>query len=82
MPTAPYPPEHFPALLDAAHVQGAELVTGSRMAGRQSEVPFSRRVGNLLFAALVSLIGNRRISDSASGMRIIRRGGALPGVQG
>jgi glycosyltransferase involved in cell wall biosynthesis len=74
-----YPPEHFPALLTAAQVQDADLVIGSRMAGSESEMPTSRRVGNLFFASLVSLIGNRRISDSASGMRIIRRE-ALPSL--
>jgi hypothetical protein len=68
-----YPPEHFPQLLDAAREQQADLVIGSRMAGTESEMPFSRRVGNLFFATLVSLIGNHRISDSASGMRVIRR---------
>jgi glycosyltransferase involved in cell wall biosynthesis len=68
-----YPPEHFPALLAAAQEQAADLVIGSRMTGTDSQMPLSRRVGNLFFAALVSLIGNRRISDSASGMRIIRR---------
>ncbi len=68
-----YPPEDFPALLEAAHKQNADLVIGSRMSGSESEMPTSRRVGNLFFATLVSLIGNRRISDSASGMRIIRR---------
>lgn len=68
-----YPPEHFPALLEAAHKAGADLVIGSRMAGTESEMPLSRRVGNIFFATLVSLIGNHRISDSASGMRIIRR---------
>ena len=68
-----YPPEHFPALLDAAHQQQAGLVIGSRMAGSDSQMPFSRRVGNRFFAALVSLVGNYRISDSASGMRIVRR---------
>jgi len=68
-----YPPEYFPALMDAARQQGADLVIGSRMAGTDSEMPLNRRVGNLFFASLVSLIGNRRISDSASGMRIIRR---------
>ncbi|MGD9050032.1 MAG: glycosyltransferase family 2 protein [Anaerolineae bacterium] len=72
-----YPPEHFPALLDAAHEQGSDLVIGSRMSGTESQMPASRRVGNLFFARLVSLIGNRRISDCASGMRIIRRE-ALP----
>jgi hypothetical protein len=72
-----YPPESFPALLAAGREQGADLVIGSRMAGAESEMPLSRRVGNLFFATLVSLIGNHRISDSASGMRIIRRE-ALP----
>lgn len=68
-----YPPERFPALLVAAHKQKADLVIGSRMAGTESEMPLSRKVGNLFFAKLVSLIGNQRISDCASGMRIIRR---------
>ncbi|MGD8491920.1 MAG: glycosyltransferase family 2 protein, partial [Anaerolineae bacterium] len=68
-----YPPEHFPVLIGAAQAQQADLVIGSRMSGSESDMPFNRRVGNLFFAALVSLIGNRRISDSSSGMRIIRR---------
>ena len=68
-----YPPESFPALLDAARDQAADLVIGSRMAGADSQMPLSRKVGNRLFAALVSLVGNQRISDSASGMRVIRR---------
>lgn len=68
-----YPPEYFPALVEAACRQQAGLVIGSRMAGSDSQMPFSRRVGNRFFAALVSLVGNYRISDSASGMRVIRR---------
>jgi hypothetical protein len=68
-----YPPEQFPALLTAGRGQGADLVIGSRMAGTECHMPLSRRAGNLFFASLVSLIGNQRISDSASGMRIIRR---------
>ena len=67
-----YPPEHFPALLAAARAQGADLVIGSRMAGTDSQMPLTRRIGNLFFAALVSVIGNRHITDSASGMRVIR----------
>jgi hypothetical protein len=68
-----YPPEHFPALLTAGREQGADLVIGSRMAGGESQMPLSRRVGNVFFATLVSVIGNHHISDSASGMRVIRR---------
>ncbi len=68
-----YPPEHFPEMLCAGREQGADLVIGSRMAGTESQMPLSRRVGNLLFANLVSLIGNCHVSDSASGQRLIRR---------
>ena len=67
-----YPPEHFPELCKAA-LQGGELVIGSRMAGAQSEMPAVRRLGNFIFATLVTLVGNQRVSDSASGMRVFRR---------
>ena len=40
-------------------------------------MPMTRRIGNLFFANLISLISNHRISDSASGMRVLRRE-ALP----
>lgn len=68
-----YPPEYFPALCSAAIEQEADLIIGSRMAGTDSEMPLVRRIGNLFFANLVSLVSNHRISDSASGMRVIRR---------
>ncbi len=68
-----YPPEHFPHLCRVALAEEADLVIGSRMSGTQSDMPFVRRVGNLIFANLVSLLGNHHVSDSASGMRVIRR---------
>ena len=67
-----YPPECFPALWQAA-LDGADLVVGSRMADAASAMPWSRRVGNTLFAGLVTLLGDQRVRDSASGMRVIRR---------
>jgi glycosyltransferase involved in cell wall biosynthesis len=72
-----YPPEHFPDLCRVALNEEADLVIGSRMSGADSEMPLVRRIGNLIFANLVSLLGNHRISDSSSGMRVIRRE-ALP----
>lgn len=72
-----YPPEHFPELCQVAINEKADLVVGSRMSGSDSEMPAVRRLGNLLFANLVSLLGNHRVSDSASGMRVVRRE-ALP----
>ena len=72
-----YPPEHFPDLCRVALDEDADLVVGSRMSGAESEMPLVRRVGNFIFANLVSLLGNHRVSDSSSGMRVIRRE-ALP----
>lgn len=68
-----YPPEFFPQLCAAAIEQEADLVIGSRMTGEESEMPLTRRIGNFFFANLISLISNHRISDSASGMRVLRR---------
>jgi len=67
-----YPPEYFPELCRLA-MNGSELVIGSRMAGAASEMPLTRRVGNLFFATLLSVVGAQRISDSASGMRVFKR---------
>ena len=68
-----YPPESFPALCRAGLAEGADIVIGSRMAGAESQMPPVRRLGNLIFANLVSVLSNRRITDSASGMRVFKR---------
>jgi hypothetical protein len=67
-----YPPECFPDLCREA-LAGADLVVGSRRSGAASEMPLVRRVGNLLWSNLVTLLGNRRVIDPASGMRVFRR---------
>jgi hypothetical protein len=67
-----YPPEYFPQLCSAA-LNGADLVIGSRMAGEDSKMPLTRRLGNIFFATLLSLLGRQKVTDSASGMRVFRR---------
>ena len=67
-----YPPEYFPQLCTAA-MNGSDLVIGSRMAGADSQMPFTRRVGNFFFATLLSLLGRQKVTDSASGMRVFKR---------
>jgi glycosyltransferase involved in cell wall biosynthesis len=67
-----YPPEYFPKLCDKA-LNGADLVIGSRMAGADSEMPVTRRLGNMFFAGFISLLGRQRITDCASGMRVFKR---------
>ncbi|MEO6027716.1 MAG: glycosyltransferase family 2 protein [Candidatus Binatia bacterium] len=68
-----YPAEHLPALFAAARDGAADLIVGSRMMGTESGMPLVRRVGNTIFATLLTLVSGRRVSDSASGMRVFRR---------
>ncbi|MFV9504551.1 MAG: glycosyltransferase family 2 protein [Oscillochloridaceae bacterium umkhey_bin13] len=67
-----YPPEYYPQMCRLA-LEGADLVIGSRMAGAHSEMPLVRRVGNTIFATMLSVVAEVRISDSASGQRVLRR---------
>ncbi|NIW44568.1 MAG: glycosyltransferase, partial [Gammaproteobacteria bacterium] len=50
-----YPPEYFPKLCVAA-MDGADLVIGSRRAGEKSHMPITRRLGNFIFANLLTLV--------------------------
>ena len=68
-----YPPEYFPALCQTLLSNGYDIVVGSRMAGADSEMPLTRRIGNTVFAGMISLLSRQRITDSASGMRVFRR---------
>lgn len=67
-----YPPEYFPQLCKAA-LEGGDIVIGSRMMGSDSKMPLTRRVGNIFFATLLSVLGAQRVTDSASGMRVFKR---------
>lgn len=69
-----YPPERLADLCRALQEgPGADLVVGSRRSGAASEMPLMRRIGNLLWSTMVTLLGNRRVVDPASGMRVLRR---------
>lgn len=50
----------------------ADIVLGSRL-HKLSKMPKVRRLGNRIYALIISIISNTRITDSASGMRIIKR---------
>src|SRR5690606_17831506 len=68
-----YPPEYYPKMFTALKAHNADIVNGSRMAGIESEMPLTRRIGNTIFAFLISAIAHTRITDSASGQRILKR---------
>ena len=69
-----YPPEFLSDLVDSMIETDADIILGSRLAGAKSRMPAVRRAGNLFFARLLSWITGRTITDTASGMRIFKRG--------
>lgn len=51
--------------------ENSDIAVGSRMNG-ESEMPFTRRLGNFIFARLIGAVSGQKLTDSASGMRIMR----------
>jgi glycosyltransferase involved in cell wall biosynthesis len=50
----------------------ADIVLGCRL-NAQSHMPLTRRVGNTMFAWLLSGFSQSRVRDTASGMRVVRK---------
>jgi glycosyltransferase involved in cell wall biosynthesis len=65
-------PLFFADLCGALLRQDADVVLGCRLHGG-SRMPLVRRVGNTVFALLLSLFSAKRVRDTASGMRVVRR---------
>jgi len=62
----------FIALINRLLSSGADVCTGSRM-GPGSEMPVVRRVGNWMFRTVLNILARSNVTDTASGMRVIRR---------
>ncbi len=69
-------PLFFAELCNALVRDGADVAIGSRL-GPESRMPRVRRFGNRVYALILSAISNRVVTDTASGMRVVRRN-ALP----
>ncbi len=70
-------PSYLPKLLKALHTGGkADMVTGSRFRGEPGyKVPLGRRIGNLIFSVVLTVITRQRITDPTSGFRMTNRRG-------
>jgi len=68
-----YPPEYFAQLCQSIIRDEADIAIGSRRSGAESHMPPVRRLGNLIWSSLLTVIGNSRVQDPASGMRVLRR---------
>jgi glycosyltransferase involved in cell wall biosynthesis len=65
-------PVYFAEMCRIAREDGADVVLGSRM-GPDSKMPRIRMVGNRIFALMLGILCGRKVTDTASGMRVIRR---------
>ena len=65
-------PRVFADLCYALQDEGAAVALGSRM-GPGTKMPRLRRLGNTLYAWLLGSLSGQAVSDTASGMRVIRR---------
>jgi glycosyltransferase involved in cell wall biosynthesis len=65
-------PLFFGNLCQAMFQMKSDIVLGSRM-NKKSGMPAIRRLGNLIFALMLSLFSSKKVRDTASGMRIIHR---------
>jgi glycosyltransferase involved in cell wall biosynthesis len=65
-------PRFFAAMCRMAIAEDADVVLGSRL-GPNSKMPTVRRIGNRIYALLLGLLCGRAITDTASGMRVVRR---------
>ncbi len=66
-----YPMHQIPDFLDLIN-QGADLVSGDRLSGDASAMPFLNRFGNKAFAVIASILMARRVKDTTTGMRAYR----------
>jgi glycosyltransferase involved in cell wall biosynthesis len=68
-------PEEIPKLLKPMMLSGVDIVSGSRFLGRQETSPTKRlnTLGNHFFNFLILLLTKKRITDSQTGFRAVRK---------
>lgn len=64
-------PHYLIKMCQTIEMENTDVVIGSRM-GENSKMPIIRRIGNILFAQLLKFLSKKYLTDSASGMRVIR----------
>ncbi len=65
-------PRFFAVLCRQIQESGAEIALGSRL-GPDSKMPRIRRIGNRIYALILGALCGQSVTDTASGMRVLRR---------
>lgn len=65
-------PKFFASLCAKLQKENADVILGCRL-NEESRMPLIRRVGNVLFATILTAFSSKRVRDTASGMRVVRK---------
>lgn len=65
-------PLYFSDMVNKMVTEKADIVIGSRM-GKNSKMQGIRRLGNTIFVNLIKILSKQELTDSASGMRVIKK---------
>lgn len=59
-------------MVNALQEHEADVALGCRL-NADSKMPWARRIGNIIFASMLTLLSSSKVRDTASGMRVVRR---------
>jgi glycosyltransferase involved in cell wall biosynthesis len=65
-------PQFFGEMCRLCVEESADVTLGSRL-GPESQMPRVRRIGNRVYALMLGFLCGRHVTDTASGMRVVRR---------
>ena len=65
-------PKFFSNLCNLLNAKNADVVLGCRL-NKESQMPLIRRIGNFIFAKLLTFLSSKYVKDTASGMRIVKK---------
>lgn len=65
-------PTFFANLIQLLEKNNADVVLGCRL-NKESKMPFIRRVGNFIFAKMLTFLSSNYVKDTASGMRVVKK---------
>jgi len=65
-------PLFFENLCNLLKSDNADVVLGCRL-NKDSKMPLIRRIGNFMFATLLTYLSSSKVKDTASGMRVVKR---------
>ncbi len=68
-----YEPKEIPKLIEPILKKEADLVLGSRFAGKIEKMPLMKKLGNIAFSKVISQITKVKISDGQTGFRAFTR---------